>query len=255
MNRNVFYLWGDTPALHFAGEYLKKHGIAVAAEPTKEVTHLLLSVPSLDAQGQLKGGSSAEEVLSKLPKDITVLGGNLQDVPLGGRRCMDLLQDPVYLAQNAAITADCALRIAGSNLPVVFDGCPMLVIGWGRIGKCLACKLKYAGAEVAVAARKEADRATVASLGFTPRNADSLDFGLSHYRVIFNTAPAPVLTAQQAAHCREGCILIDLASRQGIFSDTVIWARGLPGRDAPESSGELIAKTALRLAEGKENGL
>ena len=32
----------------------------------------------------------------------------------------------------------------------------------------------------------------------------------------------------------------------------VIIARGLPGKDAPESSGELIARTAIRIAAGKE---
>ena len=32
----------------------------------------------------------------------------------------------------------------------------------------------------------------------------------------------------------------------------VIWARGLPGKDAPESSGILIAKTIIRLLERKE---
>jgi len=36
-------------------------------------------------------------------------------------------------------------------------------------------------------------------------------------------------------------------------ADDVIWARGLPGKEAPESSGELIARTVLRLIAGKEN--
>ena len=36
--------------------------------------------------------------------------------------------------------------------------------------------------------------------------------------------------------------------------DDVLWARGLPGKDAPESSGKLIARTILRLCGGKEHG-
>ena len=41
---------------------------------------------------------------------------------------------------------------------------------------------------------------------------------------------------------------IDLASVKGMEGGDVIWARGLPGKDAPESSGVLIGKTVLRLA-------
>ena len=47
-------------------------------------------------------------------------------------------------------------------------------------------------------------------------------------------------------------LLMDLASLRGIEGDRVIWARGLPGKDAPESSGALIAKTVIRLLERKE---
>ncbi len=253
MNHTVFYLFGNTPALAYAGKYLSDQGISVITEPSPEVTHLLLSIPSLEADGHIRGSKATlAQVLSQLPQTVTVLGGNLPE-ELPGRHCIDLLRDPEYLARNAAITADCAIRIAAENLPVVLDGCPLLVIGWGRIGKCLAFMLKNAGANVTVAARKEADRATAASLGLLSTDTSRLDFGLAHYRVIFNTVPNPVLREAQTAMCHPDCVKIDLASRPGIEGDNVIWARGLPGRDAPESSGILIAKTALRLALGKEN--
>ena len=47
-------------------------------------------------------------------------------------------------------------------------------------------------------------------------------------------------------------IKIDLASCPGMDAPDVIWARGLPGKDAPETSGELIARTILRLLYNKE---
>lgn len=252
MNRTVFHLSGNTDALRYAGKYLSDRGYKITSDPSQEATHLLLPVPSFEAGDLIKGGRHLEDVLSLVPENITVIGGNLQNAAPPGRNCIDLLRDPQYLAQNAAITADCAIRIAGSNLPVVFDGCTTLVIGWGRIGKCLACKLKAMGADVTVAARKDTDRAAALSLGFHIRNTEKLDFGLSHYRVIFNTVPAPVLSAEQTAYCRSDCIQIDLASKQGIFGNDVIWARGLPNRDTPESSGILIAKTVLRLISEKE---
>lgn len=255
MNDTVFLLSGRTPALRYAEQYLSARGYSVSLKPSQTVTHLLLPVPSFDSGGFLKGGGNIEDILRHLPEDVCVIGGNLQHPALSTKRCIDLLQDPFYLAKNAAITADCAVRIAGSSLPVIFDGCPILVIGWGRIGKCLACKLKAMGADVTVTARKDTDRATALSLGFHVRDTKKLSFGLSHYRVIFNTVPAPVLEEAQTALCRSDCIMIDLASKQGIFNDTVIWARGLPNRDTPESSGILIARSVLRVISGKEDWL
>ena len=50
-------------------------------------------------------------------------------------------------------------------------------------------------------------------------------------------------------------IKIDLASVPGMNGDDVIIARGLPGKEAPESSGKLIADTILRLVERKDDVL
>ena len=44
---------------------------------------------------------------------------------------------------------------------------------------------------------------------------------------------------------------IELASKAGMVGDDIIPARGLPGIHMPESSGELIAKTFLRLCNGR----
>jgi hypothetical protein len=54
-------------------------------------------------------------------------------------------------------------------------------------------------------------------------------------------------------HAKMDTLLMDLASVQGIVGDRVIWARGLPNLDAPEESGLLMAKTALRFALEKES--
>ena len=57
------------------------------------------------------------------------------------------------------------------------------------------------------------------------------------YRLIINTVPAMVLPVAAGTGLK-----IDLASVQGIGGRDVMWARGLPGLLAPESSGELIAQ-------------
>ena len=46
--------------------------------------------------------------------------------------------------------------------------------------------------------------------------------------------------------CRNDCVCIELASKNGIEYEDIIIARGLPGIHLPESSGNLIAETFLR---------
>lgn len=244
----TYYPAGNSAALKFAKEKLIQRGCQVADTPNSDVTHLILPVPSFEADGRLRGGGDPEELLSRLPETVTVFGGNLNHPMLEKYRTADFLQDPFYLAENAAITAHCAVKIALDNLTVTMDGCHVLIIGWGRIGKCLAPLLKAMGANVTVAVRKDPDRAILRAMGYEAELTQRLQYGLMRYRVIFNTVPSPVLSLQQLSHCRGDCLKIDLASTQGIAGEDVIRARGLPGKDAPESSGELIAKTAIRLS-------
>lgn len=244
MDHRLVYPIGSTPASRYAAEALKRAGTALVDHPTPEVTHLLLDVPSFGPGGRLRGGGEPAKILDTLPQYITVIGGNLDHPALDGYRTMDLLRDADYLAGNAAITADCALQIAAPLLSTTFACTPTLIIGWGRIGKCLARLLKAMGCDVTVAARKESDRALLAALGYSPADPARLSGNLRRFRLIYNTAPELVLGAEQLALC-QNCVKIDLASRRGLEGEGVLWARGLPGIHAPETSGELIARRIL----------
>lgn len=252
MSQYIFYPANRSAVLCAAAEALKSRGYGVVDRPCESVTHLLLPVPSFDASGNLKGGGNLEALLKRLPRSVTVVGGNLPKESLSGYKTMDLLCDPTYLAANASITAYCAIRLAMMELPVTLRKCKVLVIGWGRIGKCLSSLLRSLEADVTVAARKETDRAMAHALGCHAEDIAALGDNLNGFRLIFNTVPVPVLSDEQVEHCRENCLRIDLASVLGIGGRHVIWARGLPGKDAPESSGTLIAKTVIRLLEKKE---
>lgn len=243
----IFYTAGHTDALNYAAAHLQQKGFAFAAQPDKTVTHLLLPVPTFDPDGKVKGGVSLAPILESLSRNVTIIGGNLGNFVPPGYKTVDLLQDPLYLSENADITAYCAVKLAMAKLPVTLRGCHVLVVGWGRIGKCLASLLKNMGAYVAVAARKEEDRAMLSALGYETENTRELGYSLIRYRVIFNTAPTMVLPKTAMQYCAPDCLKIDLASAAGMVAPDVIWARGLPNKDAPESSGKLIARSVLRL--------
>ena len=234
MNKILFSTYGHSPALAHARRYLENWGYRIT-DSLQDATHVLLPVPSFVDNGRVKGGN----VLPALPAHTVVLGGNLQTYQ-GAK--VDFLQDAYYLEENAAITAQCALQYAH-----IRPGMQILVIGWGRIGKMLCPLLAELGAEVTVAVRKDASFQAVLEGGFEA--VWMQDLKPKKFDVVFNTAPASVLFSGE---CREDAVLIDLASVDGIFGKSVIRARGLPGKDAPESSGALIAKTALRYVLGKE---
>lgn len=250
MNGIRIYCAGNTAALSFARENLLQRGYAIALQPAPDVTHLLLPVPSFEPDGRIRGGGIPSNILADLPESITVVGGNISSLAQYGCVTVDLLQDPQYVAENAAITADCAIRVARERMCCIWRDCPVLVIGWGRIGKCLADQLRALGADVTVAARKEADLAVLRALGYGAENILHID--PSHYRVIFNTVPAAVLSQEQCKACDPNSLKIELASRPGIEDPSVISALGLPAKYAPETSGKLIADTFIRLLRRKE---
>ena len=236
-----FYTAGNTAALNYAIHYLKKENCEILSNP-EAATHLLLPVPSFESDGKIKGGGDLTALLETISKNTIIFGGKLNRPELAGYRTIDFLQDPLYLAENASITAHCAMKLATQKLPITLQNCPVLIIGWGRIGKCLAALLRQMGASVTIAARKEADRAILAALGYKVTPTDSLE--TAPYRVIFNTVPVMVLPDTAGDGLK-----IDLASSLGMGGKDVIWARGLPNISAPESSGKLIARTAMRMVK------
>lgn len=246
MDDYVFYCAANNKALIYAAAFLMEEGAVFVPCPDHTVTHLLLPVPSFEADGSIKGGGNLKELLSQLPKTVTVIGGNLKRPELAEYEVLDLLEDPWYLAKNAGITAHCTLELALEKLPIILDRCPVLIIGWGRIGKCLSKLLRAMGACVTVAARKESRRVMIETLGY--KSCSIEEICPEKFRLIINTVPAMILPDTQGT-----ALKMDLASVPGIGGRDVLRARGLPGLLAPESSGELIAQVITRWI--KENGL
>ena len=235
MHDYVFYCAAGSKALIYAAAFLMEEGVVFVPCPDHTVTHLLLPVPSFESDGSIKGGGDLQDILSQLPKTVTIIGGNLKRPELDDYETWDLLEDPWYLARNAGITAHCTLELALAKLPVILDNCPVLIIGWGRIGKCLAKLLRAMGACVTVAARKESHRVMIDALGYKSCSIEAIR--TADFRLIVNTVPAMVLPSAPGTGLK-----IDLASVPGIGGCDVLWARGLPGLFAPESSGALIAQ-------------
>lgn len=240
MSDNYVLCLQTTPAMKFAADNLARNGIAVQSTPTSDTKHLLLPVPSF-----MGGSRYLTPILAQLPRDIIVSGGNLEHPALIGYRTIDFLQDPYYLASNAAITAKCALQLIDPQ----WKNSTVLILGWGRIGKCLGKLLAQYGAKVTIAARKESDLALIQALGYNSIPIQYLNNTPLSYQVVFNTVPEMILPNPILS---SDTIVIELASSPGICAANVINGRGLPGKYAPEESGKLIADTFIRLSRCKE---
>lgn len=251
MGKNMIFIGGSTRACRYAAQILNELGLPIADTPNPDVRYLLLDVPSFGPDGMLRGGGDVENILRQLPADMMICGGNLSSPKLDGYEAVDFLKDETYLCENAYITAECALDVALPCLSRTILGCPVLIIGWGRIGKCLGQLLKAMGADVTIAARNSAHRAMIHALGYGAVDILDLPDCLGRFRLLYNTVPHPVLGRKQMVLCREDCVKIELASRNGMEGDDIIPARGLPGIHMPESSGQLIADTFLRLCYGR----
>jgi dipicolinate synthase subunit A len=190
-------------------------------------------------------GTNAQLFGGEAPEDLTAW------LVSRGVQWHDLLEQPGYVMANAAVTAEGAVQIILERLSCTVQGAEVLVIGWGRIGRFLAEKLKALGANVTVAARREEARAEIFALGMIPEVTGTFALGLSRYNAVCNTVPHQVVTAAQLESVQGLCL--ELASEPGGFpkSKQVVLTRGLPGKTAPETAGEELAKAVWACLAGE----
>ena len=231
MKRPTMYIPHPTAALEAAANRLRGRGVE-------------FSDCAQDAEFLLYPAPTKLEMLDSCTMDQTVIGGNLDFLNESVSR-LDLLKDPYYLAANAAITAEAALGILLKELRCAIDSANILILGWGRIGKCLTHQLHHLGANVTVYARKHADPAMLRALGYHPCTREELGRGLGRYCCGSNTIPAAVLTEEEGARLRRDALKLELASGVWLPGEDVILGHGLPGKSKSAAAGALIADTII----------
>lgn len=193
------------------------------------------------------------ETISALWPGQVLIGGRLgaECGALGQRagvHIIDILKRPEFLAQNAALTAECALGVLIEQSETAIFKSRALVCGWGRIGRVLALRLAALGAGVTVAARAALDRAEARALGLGACDYGELESELGGYAFIINTVPARVLTDAMLCLVSENALILELASPPGGFDRSLaanvglraVYAPGLPGKLAAKSAAELL---------------
>ena len=117
MNDLTFYCAGSSKALYYAAAFLMEEGAVFLPCPDHTVTHLLLPIPSFEADGSIKGGGDLLEILSQLPRTVTVIGGNLHRPELDAYDVAAPLDETPYVAKK--VTLPLRQHVGAPAQPVV----------------------------------------------------------------------------------------------------------------------------------------
>lgn len=228
---------------------------------------VILPLPAAGEGGLLNTPLSDEKIpitqlLDAMRPGQLMAGGRLDEETILAAQARGLLWRDYFAREelavaNAVPTAEGAIQLAMENMPITIHVCRALVIGYGRIGRILADRLRGLGAFVTVAARRYEQLAWAETDGCTAQRLGDMGGWLCGYDLIINTVPARVLTEELLGDLKPSCLVIDVASKPGgvdleaarRLGVPVIWALSLPGKVAPVTAGRVIQQTIYHILQ------
>ncbi len=220
-----------------------------------------LTMPGLDDRGIIRAAYALqplmldEQQLAVLAAGTPVFVGVARPLLKGlavryGWKLVEVAEIDEVAILNSIPSAEGAIQIAMQELPITIHGNRAVVIGFGRVGQTLARMLSGIGAETWVVARSSAHLARAYEAGYKTCGFDELKNCLAGSQMIFNTVPAIVLTGDVLEIVSREALIVDLASSPGgtdfqtatNLGIKAILAPGLPGKVAPVTAGEILAR-------------
>lgn len=236
-------------------------------EVFRDVDAVVLPVTGMDDAGRVEAAYTPDGELEldeshfhAMPRHVQIFTGiarkRLADIcQRDGLRLIKLMELDEVAIHNSVPSAEGAIQMAMENTDITVHGSRSVVLGFGRCGITLARMLYGIGANVSVCARKESDLARIQEMNLKPYPLQEIHKAVQTADIIFNTIPAPVLTAEVLAKVPKSCVIIDIASKPGgtdfRYAEKrgikALLAPGLPGIVAPKTAGRILAKTLCRL--------
>lgn len=148
---------------------------------------------------------------------------------------------------NSIPSAEGAIAMAMEASAITVHASRSVVLGHGRLGTVLAAMLRGIGASTTVVARSQAERARATAAGHQAVAFADLGAAVRAADLLFNTVPAPVLTAAVLEQAPRDAVLIDLASAPGGTDFAAAKRLGIRARLAPGLPGLVAPRTAGRI--------
>lgn len=232
----------------------------------KQIDAILLPVAGTDEHGKVEAAYSdnplylTKNMIHKTPEHCTIYTGISnpfldQEASIANRQIIRIFERNDVAVLNSIPTAEGALKLAIEQTDVTIHGANILILGFGRVAMTVSRVFSAVGANVSVCARKPSDLARIQEMRLHPVPFQYLSKTIGDQQVIINTIPKQILDANVISNMDKASTIIDLASRpggtdfdhaakQGIKA---IHALGLPGKTAPQTAGEIIAKVFMEL--------
>ena len=235
-----------------------------AADALADTDCVILPLPT-EQDGFLNAPLSSgvfaiKDILEAIKPGTLVCGGIIspelyKTAKSQGLNLVDYYKREELVVKNAVSTAEGALGLIIRETPETIWQSKVLVIGFGRVGKLLANRLRGTGASVSVSARSYGDFAWIESFGYGCLDTRNLDGHLGEFDIIINTVPSLILDEHKLKQIRRDTLCIDLASKPGGIDFnaasnlglSAIWALSLPGEVAPSSAGAIIRDTIYNI--------
>ncbi len=288
MNYNILIIGGDERELE-VGKELQKSGCKVKIigfgsysyyTPLERVSLVSLMdvlkiadavitpLPGTNNKGKVYASHSKEdihltrEVLKNIKPGIPFFIGKVKPLLKNslencGVKIFEVAEMDEVAIINSIPTAEGAVQLAMEETKTTIHSSHSMVIGFGRCGFTLARTLHGLGARVTVVARDNALLARAYEMGFQPLHLKHMEGYMEKYEIIFNTVPAMVLNEELISKLNPETIIIDIASRPGGTDFQAAKNRGikaflppgLPGRVAPKTAGQMLARIYIRLLQ------
>lgn len=231
-----------------------------------KVDALILPAVVSDHSGKIETLFSSGQIeledrhLQALPKQTKVYTGFAK--PFLKERCkkqgvelVEIFDRDDVAIYNSIPTAEGAIMMAIENTDFTIHGSHSIVLGLGRTGMTLARTLQGMGANVKMGVRKNEHLARAYEMGLTPFHVRDLRQEVAKTDLLFNTIPAPIVTAKIMSNMPHRTVIIDLASKPGgtdfRYAEKraikALLAPGLPGIVAPKTAGRIMATCLIQL--------
>lgn len=199
-----------------------------------------------------------KDLLEKIKGKILIAGNISEDVKKLAEnyniQVIDVMKSEKLAVLNTIATAEGTIELMIANTDTIIFDSNVLILGFGRVAKTLANRLKGLVKSITCASRENDELAWIEVYGYEKLNLN--DFVkcqeskkyLKNYDVIINTIPSMILDAEKLQYVNKEVLLIDLASNPGGIDKEetkkqelkLIHALGLPGKVAPKSSARFI---------------
>lgn len=166
----------------------------------------------------------------------------------------NLLSDETFIVKNAYLTAEGALGYIIFNTKATLRQMPVIVLGYGRVGKSVTKLLKDNYAVVSVATDNSAEFAIASIYSEDVYTLKSFKEHINNFSAIINTVPKLIIEGETLKLINKDCFILDLASKPGGIDFeaaeklelNVMHALGIPGKVAPETAGLYIKDIIMK---------